>query len=200
MPVNSTDAPPDLTVYLQNSSARHAHVCPRQVLGVRMALFAARVLGLSVPREDKRLLVIAETDGCFLSGVEAVTRSSPNRRTLRIVDYGKVAATFVDVQSGAAFRFAPQVTARATARQYAPEGVSRYDAMLLGYQRMPDDELLCVRKVRLKQSLAAIISQAGVRVQCVRCQEEIMNERHVMQDGLVYCRACAGDDYLLACE
>ena len=96
---------PDL---LEACAARHTRLCPRQVLGLRMGLFGAKTLGLDVPRPDKRLLVIAETDGCMADGLITATGCSVGRRTLRIVDYGKVAATFVDVETGRAVRITPR--------------------------------------------------------------------------------------------
>src|SRR5512141_2763814 len=93
---------PDISALLALSSARHSHLCPRQVLGVRMALAGAMALDLDLPRQDKRLLVIAETDGCFIDGLEVAAGISAGRRTLRIIDYGKVAATFVNASTGEA--------------------------------------------------------------------------------------------------
>ena len=67
--------------------------------------------------------------------------------------------------------------------------------MLLGYQRMPDDELLMAERVTLCTSVAALISRPGYRVCCQRCGEEIINEREINMDGTVLCRACAGQSY-----
>ena len=133
-----------------------------------------------MPRADKRLLVIVETDGCFVDGVEAVTGVSGGRRTLRVEDYGKIAATFVDVKTEQALRVAPQLDMREKARCYAPEQTRRYFAMLHGYQRMPDGELLTFEWVKLAKPVAAIVSRAGARVNCEACGEEIINEREVV--------------------
>ena len=93
---------PDLTKYYERSSARHNHLCPRQILGVRIGAAGASALGLEPHRADKRLLVILETDGCFADGVEAATGCTIGHRTLRVEDYGKIAATFVDGKKGTA--------------------------------------------------------------------------------------------------
>ena len=58
---------------LYESAKCHKHLCPRQILGARMALLAGEVLGLELPRVDKRLLIIAETDGCTADGIIAAT-------------------------------------------------------------------------------------------------------------------------------
>lgn len=186
---------PDLQALLELSSRRHSHLCPRQVLGVRMALAGAAVLGMEVPRRDKKLLVIAETDGCFIDGIEAAAGVAPGRRTLRIEDYGKVAATFIAVRTGEAVRLAPRPDVRQRAAEYAPEEQRRYFAQLVGYQRMPDEELFSTRRVTLTTPLSAIVSRPGVRVNCASCGEEIINEREIAFGGQVYCRSCTGQGY-----
>jgi formylmethanofuran dehydrogenase subunit E len=180
---------------LKLSAARHAHLCPRQVLGARMGLAGAAALGLEVPRQDKRLLVIAETDGCFLDGLEVACSVAAGRRTLRIEDYGKVAASFVDVQTGAAVRLAPRPNVRVRALDYAPDERRHYFAQLIGYQVMPEEVLFSVTSVVLNTPVTDLISRAGVRTNCTACGEEIINEREVLVEGLAYCRSCAGQSY-----
>ena len=183
-----------LETYLALSAARHSHLCPRQVLGARIALAGLAWLGWEAP-PGKRLLVILETDGCFADGVEVVTGARIGKRTLRVEDLGKVAATFIDVKGNQALRIAPQPGIRERARLYAPDGVKRYRAQLLGYQQMPDAELLAAYPVRLKQPISRIVSRPGIRVACAGCGEEIINEREVVRDGVTLCRSCAGYGY-----
>ena len=185
----------DLQILLDESSSRHRHLCPRQVLGARIGLAGAAALGLDVPRHDKRMLVIVETDGCFADGLEAATGCTMGHRTLRLMDYGKIGAVFVDVRANTAVRVAPQLDIRQKARDYAPEEKKHYFAQLIGYQRMPDEALLTIQQVDLTTPIGDIISRAGVRVDCTICGEEIINEREVVGDGLVLCQACAGPAY-----
>lgn len=186
---------PTLDELLQATAAHHSHLCPRQVLGVRMGNAGAALLGLEAPRTDKRLLVIVEMDGCFVSGIEEATRAAVSHRTLIVEDYGKVAATFVDTLSGQALRLAPRPDVRQRARDYAPGEARHYFAQLYGYQVMPDDVLFSTQAVTLKTPLEEIVSRAGVRVNCSLCGEEIINERQVLQGASVLCRACAGEAY-----
>ncbi len=185
----------DLQTILDLSSSGHKHLCPRQVLGVRIGLAGAAALGLEVPRQDKRLLAIVETDGCFTSGLEAATGCSVRHRTLRVADYGKVAATFVDVKTGTAVRIAPQLDIREKALAYAPEEEKHYFAQLVGYQRMPEQALLTIQLVQLTTPIEEIVSRAGVRVNCTICGEEIMNEREVWRGNEPLCRACSQPAY-----
>jgi len=182
---------------LDMTTAMHRHLCPRQVLGVRMGLYAGELLGLALPQSDKRLYTIVETDGCAADGIAVAVNCWVGRRTLRIEDYGKVAATFVDTQTGQALRIVPRPTVRQRAYAYAPDAASKWEAQLIGYQLMPADELFDVQEVRLRTPIEAIISRPGRKALCDVCGEEIMNEREVRRDGALLCRACAGDSYYL---
>lgn len=184
-----------LTDILEQSAAQHSHLCPRQVLGARIGLAGAAALGLEAPRGDKRLLVIVETDGCFADGVATATGCTVGHRTLRVEDYGKIAATFVDTKTGQAIRVAPNLDVRQRAYTYAPQEKRHYFAQLVAYQVMPDHELLSVQEVSLTTPVEALISRAGVRVNCMLCGEEIINERQVQRGGLLLCKACAGEAY-----
>lgn len=183
---------------LERSSALHAHLCPRQVLGARMGILAGRLLGVDLPQTEKRLLAIVETDGCFADGVAAAANCWVGRRTMRVEDYGKTAVTFVDTVSGAAVRITPHPQARSLAADYALAAHNRWETMLLGYQRMPDEELLQVWWVELTTPVAEIVSRPGIRANCEVCGEEIINQREVILDRRVVCRSCAGAGYYQA--
>ena len=186
----------DLRPLFELSSARHHHLCPRQVIGVRLGLAGAAALGMVVPRQDKKLLVIVETDGCFISGVEAATGCSPNRRTLRIVDYGRIAATFVNVKQETAVRVAPQHDIRDKAWHYAsPDEKRRYFAMLTGYQIMPVTDMFTIQTVTLTPPVHQLINRPGVRTNCQQCGEEIINQREQHVNGRTLCYACAETAY-----
>lgn len=184
-----------LQTILELSAVQHKHLCPRQVLGARIGLAGAAALGLETPRRDKRLLIITETDGCFADGLAAATGCTMGHRTLRLADYGKIAATFVDVKTETAVRITPQLDIRQKAHIYAPDETKHYYAQLVGYQQMPDEELLSVQPVRLTTSVKQIVSRNGVRVNCAHCGEEIINEREIIRNGQPLCAICAGPAY-----
>ena len=171
----------------------HDHVCPRQVIGLRMGELAGEILGLCLPQTDKRLLVFVETDGCFADGVMVATGSSLGHRTMRLQDNGKVAATFVDTRAEPcrAVRIWPHPLARQHAVEYVTAAQSRWHTQLAAYQIMPVDELLCACPVELAVPVRAIISRPGVRATCAACGEEIINEREVVRAGMILCRSCA---------
>lgn len=180
---------------LKQSAANHSHLCPRQILGVRIGLAGLDALGFDEPPAKKRLLTIVETDGCFADGVSAATNCTVGHRTLRVEDYGKAAAVFVDVHTKHAVRVAPVMDVRERACAYAPNEARHYFAQLQGYQVMPAEEMFAVTEVQLTASIEAILSHPGIRVDCDVCGEEIMNEREVQREGLTLCRACAGQSY-----
>jgi len=182
---------------LLNLSARqhHDHLCPRQVLGVRLGMYAADLLGLDLPQDDKRLFVFVETDGCLIDGIAVATGCTVGRRTLRVIDYGKTAATFIDTLTERAIRITPSRESRARAHDYAPNASNRWHAQLAAYQVMPNNELLTAQHVTLTVSLQRIISQHGLRVVCEQCGEDVINERYVMVESKLLCQACAHGAY-----
>lgn len=184
-----------LTDLLAKSAAHHRRLCPRQVLGARIGLLAGLLLDLPLPQPEKRLLAIAETDGCFVDGISSATGCYAGRRTLRIEDYGKTAATFIDSLTEGAIRIAPQVNIRELAWDYAPSARSRWEAQLIGYQHIPDDLLLDWQRVELTTPIKQIIGLAGKRADCEICGEEIINQREVLREGTVLCKPCAGESY-----
>jgi len=191
---------PTLDEILRESSSRHKHLCPRQVLGARMALYASNLLDLDLPRSDKRLLVISETDGCTVDGLIAATGCHVGGRTLRILDFGKVAATFVDTYTENAIRIVPSSLSRSLARECFPQVRTNWEAMLKGYQVIPNEELLKAQTVRLDRPLSEIISKPSRKAACMHCGEEIINGREILSKGTVLCRACAGDGYFHVLE
>lgn len=185
----------DLQDLLDQSAARHHHLCPRQVLGVRMGMLAGKVLELDLPQADKRLFAFVECDGCGNGGVSVATGCWVDRRTLRVMDFGKLAATFVDTQNGRVIRIWPKAESRVVAEEFGSPELTSWQRQLLAYQTLPDDEFLTVQPVQLSVSLEKIISLPGLRVNCEVCGEEITNEREALLGGRVVCRACAGERY-----
>jgi formylmethanofuran dehydrogenase subunit E len=161
-----------------------------------MGLYAGELLHLELPQRDKRLYTFVETDGCFIDGVTAATGCSVGHRTLRLIDYGKVAASFVDTKAGNAIRIWPSPQCRRRAADYAPKAPNRWRAQLEAYQVMPAEELLSSCEIELLIDLKELIALPGVRVNCEICGEEILNQREVILDRKALCRGCAGGGYV----
>lgn len=181
--------------FIEQTTALHNHLCPRQVLGIRIGLYAAELLHLPLPQADKRLFTFVETDGCFADGVAVATGCWLGHRTMRLMDYGKVAATFYDTLTERTFRIWPHPKSRQTAVSLVPNGKGHWQSQLEAYQIMPTTELLCAAEVHLNVSMKALISRPGVRSTCSVCGEEILNEREVIVDGQTLCPSCADGGY-----
>ena len=160
-----------------------------------MGLAGLTALGLEAPVSKQTALVIVETDGCFADGIEVATAATIGHRTLRVNDFGKIAATFADVKSGRTIRLSPAADARQSACMYAPTEERHYFAQLQGYQLMPDKELFRFQEVTLDPPLEYLLSKPSVRVKCDLCGEEIINERQVQSGDLMLCRTCAQQGY-----
>jgi len=185
----------ELSTLLRKSASEHTHLCPRQVLGVRMGLAGLAALEVKIPVTTRTALVIIETGGCFADGIRAATGATVGHRTLRVEDLGKIAATFTDLRKGTSLRLAPKSDVRTRALAYAPSEKRRYFAQLQGYQLMPDEELFNNKWVILEIPAEMIISQKNARALCSKCEEEIINEREVVVEGKVLCQTCAFGGY-----
>ncbi len=185
----------DIKPFLDIASSDHKHLCPRQILGVRIGLKGMALLGMEPSSRPRHLLVISEADGCFIDGIIAVTQCTVGHRTLRLEDYGKIAATFVNTQTDRVVRISPALDVRERANEYAPQEMRHYFAQLEAYQTMPDEVMLTVQDVILNIPVAQIISRSGMRVNCERCGEEIVNERSVLVEEKHYCVSCAEGGY-----
>src|SRR5512139_3484004 len=182
---------------LQESVKIHGHLCPGQVLGVRMSLLGLREIGILDPKDAQRkdLIVFVETDRCATDAVQSVTGCSLGRRTMKFMDFGKMAATFINLRTGRAVRIAARENARVRARDYAPEAPDKYAAQSQAYRTMPEAELFDIADVRVDLRPEDLPGRPLGRVACGDCGEHVQDGREVYRDGLVLCRACAGGAY-----
>jgi formylmethanofuran dehydrogenase subunit E len=183
---------------LNASAAAHGHLCPGQVVGVRMALLGCRLIGLEAPtRRDqiKKLIVYVEMDRCTADAVAHVTGVKLGRRSLKFMDYGIMAATFVNLDSGKAFRVLSTEEARSLASVYAPDVEDESAQQLAAYTRMPDSVLFRVQKVRVKVDECDLPGPTRRKVICSRCGQTVRDRREVARDGRILCKPCAGDCY-----
>ncbi|WP_448594048.1 FmdE family protein [Thermoflexus hugenholtzii] len=191
-----------LDEWLEEAAAFHGHLCPGQILGVRMALLGCRLLGLNPedPADRRRLIVYVEIDRCLTDAIATVTGCRLGRRTLKHIDYGKAAATFVDTRTGRAVRVVARDDARETALHLAPPGLSRAAAQRHAYRIMPEEDLFYARWVRVEIPPEDLPGHPLRRVFCARCGEGINDGREIVRDGEVLCRACAEAPYYTALE
>lgn len=171
----------------------HGHLCPGQVLGVRMACAGCREVGVDDPRAaGKSLLIIVEIDRCATDAIQALTGVSLGKRTLRHLDFGKMAATFVDRARGLSVRVVARETARALATCLAPDAPDARRAQIHAYRDMREGDLLEIDPVIVT---AEWLVRRRVRVACAACGEGVNYEREVYVAGRALCRPCAGEGY-----
>ena len=193
-----------LDEYLREAEKAHGHLCAGQVLGVRLAMLGLEKLGIEDPRgnkEDrKRLVTFVEIDRCATDAIAVVTGCRLGKRALKFRDWGKMAATFVDlgikdVSTGKAIRIAAKESSKALARSMHPEIESKNQQQMLAYREMPEDDLFTKQWVRVELPAEEFPGYKGERIVCAECGEGINFRREVMRDGRVLCRACAGEQY-----
>ncbi len=183
---------------LAGSVAAHGHLCPGQVVGVRMAMLGCRLIGFEAPcRPDqlKKLIVFVEMDRCTGDAVAHVTGVKLGRRSLKFVDYGIMAATFINLETGRAFRVISTEEARDLAPLYVPHGGDKRRQQLLAYQVMPDSVLFRVQEVQVELDPCDLPGPTRRKISCVQCGQVVRDHREVLRDGLSLCRPCAGGAY-----
>ncbi len=188
----------DFEDLLASSAAAHGHLCPGQVVGVRMAMLGCRLIGLEDPSEReqlKRLIVYVEMDRCTADAVAHVTGVRLGRRSLKFADYGIMAATFLNLDTGRAYRVISSEQARYLASHYAPEIVERSRQQLTAYQRMPECVLFRVQAVEVAISEFDLPGPTRHKVPCAQCGQVIRDHREVVREGMPLCRPCAEGAY-----
>ena len=183
--------------YLLDAKEAHGHLCAGQVLGVRMAMLGLEKLAIEDPRgkDRKRLVTFVEIDRCATDAVAVVTGCRLGKRALKFRDWGKMAATFVDVESGRAVRIAAKESSKAAAKALHPELASKNEQQMAAYREMPEQDLFDVQWVKVQLPPQEFPGYKGERIVCDECGEGINFQREVRRDGQVLCRACAGESY-----
>ena len=183
--------------YLRDAEQAHGHLCAGQVLGVRMAMLGLQKLGINDPQgaDRKRLVTFVEIDRCATDAVAVVTGCRLGKRALKFRDWGKVAATFVDVSTGRAIRIAAKESSKALAKQIHPELESKNQQQMLAYREIADGDLFTTQWVKVELPPEEFPGYKGDRIICEMCGEGINFCREVRRDGKVLCRSCAGECY-----
>ncbi len=198
-----------LDEYLLEAEKAHGHLCAGQVLGVRLAMLGLEKLGIADPRgnkEDrKRLVTFVEIDRCATDAISLVTGCRLGKRALKFRDWGKMAATFVDLRTRArpseawtghpAIRIAAKESSKALARSMHPEIEDKNQQQMLAYREMAEDDLFTKQWVKVEIAAEEFPGYKGERIVCAECGEGINFRREVVRDGRVLCRSCAGEPY-----
>ena len=184
-----------LAEYLELSAKAHGHLCAGQVLGVRLAMFGLRELGIADPvAERKRMVTYVEIDRCVTDAVAVVANCRLGKRALKFRDWGKVAATFVDLETGRAIRVSAKESSKQAAREMFPE-LDKEAGQQKAYAELPEEVLFDKQWVRVEVPPEDRPGFKGPRVVCAQCGEGINFKREVVVGGRTLCRSCAGERY-----
>jgi formylmethanofuran dehydrogenase subunit E len=183
--------------YVRLAAQAHGHICAGQILGLRMALFGVRLLELEDPdgKDRKRLVTFVEIDRCATDAIGVVTGCRLGKRALKFRDFGKMAATFCDLQGGRAVRVVARDSAKDRARALHPELADKNQQQMQAYREMPDEELFDFQWVRVRIGPEDLPGYKAARAVCAECGESIQFKRELLKAGRVLCRACAGERY-----
>jgi formylmethanofuran dehydrogenase subunit E len=187
----------DFEALLEESARVHGHICPGQVLGVKMSMLGLSLIGISDPRgrQRKSFMVFVEIDRCATDAVQSVTGASLGKRSMKYLDYGKMAATFLNLDTGKSVRVVAKEESRTAAEKYFPQIEDKYEAQLRAYKIMPYEELFYWMEVTVKVPPEDMPGRPIKRVQCHRCGEYVQDKRDVEVGGKVLCRPCASGGY-----
>ena len=204
--------PATLDTLLHEAEIAHGHLCAGQVLGVRMAMLALARLGIDDPRprtlpdgslnsDRKRLVTFIEIDRCATDAIAVVTGCRLGKRALKHRDFGKMAATFIDLNQSLgnddykALRVVALETSKSRARELYPD-LEKNAQQMKAYRELPDDELFSTEWVRVPLPPSEFPGYKGERVACARCGEGVNFNRFVDRDGERLCLACANPSTL----
>ncbi|MDF1615359.1 FmdE family protein [Desulfurivibrio dismutans] len=182
---------------LEKSTTVHGHICAGQVIGVRLAMIGLREIAIEDPRESQRkdFYVVVEIDRCATDAIQSVTGCTLGKRSLKWLDYGIMAATFVNLKTGKAARITAREEARELARKYCPEIEDKYQQQLQAYRVMPEEELFKIQPVQVEVPQEDLPGKPLRRVQCQSCNDWVQDCREVEQNGKTLCRPCATGRY-----
>jgi formylmethanofuran dehydrogenase subunit E len=183
--------------YVALAEQAHGHMCAGQILGLRLALYGLKLLDLNDPTgaDRKRLVTFVEIDRCATDAIPVVTGCRLGKRALKFRDFGKVAATFCDLQEDRAVRIVARESSKQRAREMHPEITGKNAQQMQAYREMPDEAMFDAQWVRVRLGPEEFPGYKGERVVCAECGEGINFKREVMRDGRALCKACAGERY-----
>jgi formylmethanofuran dehydrogenase subunit E len=178
-----------LETCLETARAFHGDVCAGIAIGTRMAMAGLKAIGIEEPKgkDRKDLMVFVEIDRCATDAIMAITGCQPGKRTMKIYDYGKMAATFLNLKTNKSVRLTVKETANGTSRDGKPGGGNQAE-LFIG---LPEEELLNVEEVIVDVQPQDMPGKPLRVVLCDGCGERIMDMRDSEENGKTLCRPCA---------
>ena len=199
---------------LREAEAAHGHLCAGQILGVRLAMLGCERLGIDDPKgaDRKRLVTFIEIDRCATDAIAVVTGCRLGKRAIKFRDWGKMAATFVDLASPItpvlssplthqgdtpvykAIRIAALESSKQRARDLCPQIENKNQQQMLAYRELPIAELFSEEWVAVPIHPREMPGYKSARITCEICGEGINYDREVHRNGKILCEACASPE------
>lgn len=178
---------------LGEAEVAHGHLCAGQILGVRMAMLGCQRLGIDDPKgaDRKRLVTFVEIDRCATDAIGVVTGCRLGKRALKFRDWGKMAATFLDLSTGRAIRIAALESSKQRARELYPDVEPKNKQQMLAYRELPDADLFAEEWVQVPMHARELPGYKSERIACAVCGEGINYDRQVEIGGEILCQGCA---------
>ncbi len=182
---------------LEESTRVHGHICAGQVIGVRMCILALGLIEIEDPKgiDRKKIYVLVEIDRCATDAIQSVTGCSLGKRSMKWLDYGVMAATFVNLETGSAVRVTALEEARETSKKYCADITDKYQRQLAAYKIMDQEELFRVERVEVTIPEENMPGRPLKRVQCELCNDWVQDKRDLVLEGKVLCQQCATSRY-----
>jgi len=183
---------------LEQYDLKHGNLCPGTLLGLRMAVLGCALAGIEDPRgaDRNKLVVWIEIDRWLADAVEAVTGARLGKRTLKFLDYGKLAATFLNVENGKAVRIVALESSRRLADLRHPEIEDKYERQMRAYREAAEEELFGVTDVEVQVRAKDLPGHPRSRVVCHKCGEGVNDGREIsLPDRITLCRSCVYGTY-----
>jgi len=174
---------------LEEAVAYHGHKCAGIESGTRMTMCALKRLGIADPKgaDSKKLIVFVEVDRCATDAIAALTGCRPGKRTMKVLDYGKMAATFVNLESGKAVRLAST---------FGNKSGQEENAAPPDFATAPEEDLFIIQDVAMTLRPEDLPGKPVRKAVCACCGEKVMDGREVEREGQTYCKPCAaGETY-----
>ena len=187
----------EFSEYEKLAAAAQGHMCAGQVLGLRLAIHGLELLGIDDPtgKHRKRLVSFVEIDRCATDAVTVVTGCRMGKRALKFRDFGKMAVTFCNLETGRAVRVVAKESSKQRAKEIYPEIEDKNSQQMKAYRELPVSDMFDHAWVRVNLPPEEMPGFKGPRVTCEECGEGINFKREVVNNGKTLCKGCAGARY-----
>ncbi len=176
---------------LKKAGDFHGDICGGIVMGTKLAIFGMETLGMTPGTKDKRLIVFTEIDRCISDAISSVTKTSLGKKSLKPVGYGKFAATFVNIETGEAYRIV-DIDANKKDKELNNETVEELTERI---NLAKGADIFKIQRVSVKIDKNDLPGKPLEITICTDCDEVIMDGKQHLKGGKSYCTSCYSGSY-----